>query len=331
MMNLSLRLTIAWLAFGCAVAAVSEEDDSWLSFPSRHGAVLVHKDCVHHFDDDFHVEANNAEGDILSQGSQQKALPPCPHAPRWTTNVPAEGTAQQGANSSALQSAAPRYYSDWVGYAVTTGDFSYMSSDWVVPAAPKSTGPVPGISSVYFFNGLEDGGGVHGQSSYILQPVLTYGKSGCIIDPLRFFSWHFVSFSVTGAGRAYCGKRLSVKEGESIRGIMQLESDKKTWTTLSIRLSNNETSTQSTNLKEKQPNAAYVTLESMITYGCKNFPAGGSMRFTSNVLKDRSGNSVTPSWTKMLRHTECNQQVQVASDGSITITWDADMSNSIQV
>merc|ERR1712232_35169 len=103
------------------------------------------------------------------------------------------------------------------------------------------------MSSAYFFNGLEDGAGVHGKATYVLQPVLTYGKSGCIIDPVNFFQWHFVSFSVTGAGRAYCGKRLSVKEGESIRGIMKLEEDGKTWTTSSIRLNSNETSTQSTN------------------------------------------------------------------------------------
>lgn len=206
-----------------------------------------------------------------------------------------------------------------------------MSSDWVVPAAPKSTGPVPGMSSVYFFNGLEDGGGVHGKASYVLQPVLTYGKSGCIIDPLEFFQWHFVSFSVTAAGRAYCGKRLSVKEGDKIRGIMQLENDKKTWTTSSIRLRDNQTSTQSTDLGESQPNAAYVVLETMVNYNCNTFPAGGKLTFDTNVLKDRTGGSIRPSWKQLLRHTECSQRVDIASDGSVTISWEPKTLQSIQV
>lgn len=224
-----------------------------------------------------------------------------------------------------------KYYSDWVAYAQTTGDFGYMASDWVVPKAPKSTGPIPGLSSAYLFNGLEDGGGVHGASSYILQPVLSYGKSGCIIDPINFFQWHLISFSVTAAGRAYCGSRMAVKEGESVRGIMRLEKDGHTWTTLSVRLSTNETSTASTDLKDKQPNAAYLTLESMINYNCKAFPASGSIKFAANVLKDRSGKSIQPAWVKKLRHTECNQKVQISSDGSVTISWDTGSSDSVQV
>tara|TARA_B110000285_G_C14941517_1_gene522246 strand:- start:495 stop:653 length:159 start_codon:yes stop_codon:yes gene_type:complete len=45
--------------------------------------------------------------------------------------------------------------------------FSEMTSVWQVPPNPKTTGPA-GMSSVYIFNGLEDGGGVHGSASLIL-------------------------------------------------------------------------------------------------------------------------------------------------------------------
>lgn len=321
-MLVPLRLVVAMRALAFRAEAGTAEDD-WLSFPSRHGAVLVHRHCVHHIKESFHVEPDSSGGDILARGDTLDALPPCPHAPRWLSMTSEAATGRAVGVS---------YYSDWVGYAVTTGNFGFMSSDWVVPAAPKSTGPVPGISSVYFFNGLEDGGGVHGKSSYVLQPVLTYGKSGCVIDPLHFFQWHFVSFSVTGSGRAYCGKRLSVKEGERIRGIMKLEDDKKTWTTLSIRLSNNETSMQSTNLGDKQPNAAYLTLEAMINYNCQTFPPGGAVTFESNILKDRAGKRIYPSWQKLLRHTECKQQVEFGSDGAVTIAWDSTLLKSdIQV
>jgi len=321
-MRTSLRLTLAIVAFDVARGSTDVDNDEWVSFPSAHGAVLIHRDCIHRLNDNFHVEGSKDGGDFLSYGQDRSYLSPCPHAPHWPNS---------SSNEAALQAKDARYYSDWAAYAQTTGDLGYMSSDWVVPAAPKSTGPIPGMSSVYFFNGLEDGNGVHGKSTYILQPVLSYGKSGCIIDPLNFFQWHLISFSVSGAGRAYCGKRISVKEGESVRGIMRLENDGHTWTTLSVRLSNNETSAASSDLKGKQPNSAYVALESMINYSCKAFPASGSLTFTANVLRDRSGNSISPSWTKMLRHTECNEKVQVSSDGTITISWNSGKSYPIQV
>lgn len=59
--------------------------------------------------------------------------------------------------------------SDWVAYAEKeTKDISFLSSKWEVPPAPKDHGPA-GLSSVYIFNGLEDGNGQHGTASYIMQ------------------------------------------------------------------------------------------------------------------------------------------------------------------
>jgi hypothetical protein len=287
---------------------------------------LIHKDCVHHFDDnDFNVKVGHNGGDLLSQGQHQETLAPCPYAPRYQKF-------EQQVTTNGLGESL-RYYSDWVAYAVTTGDFGYMSSEWVVPKAPTSHGPVPGMSSTYLFNGLEDGGGVHGNSSYILQPVLSYGKSGCIINPVNFFHWYLISFSVTGSGRAYCGKRIAVKEGERVKGEMQLEKDGHTWSTISTRLSNNDKSVASTDLAGKQPNAAYLTLENMITYSCQAFPASGAITFENNILKDRSGNGLKPQWKSLLRHTECNQQVKINSDDSVSLTWDTtkDMAQSESV
>lgn len=306
---------LAACALWVSADASAAKDEDWLAFPSKNGATLIHKDCVHHFDDnDFNVKVGHNGGDVLSQGQRQETLAPCPYAPRYQKF-------EQQVTTNGLGESL-RYYSDWVAYAYTTGDFGYMSSEWVVPKAPTSHGPVPGMSSTYLFNGLEDGGGVHGNSSYILQPVLSYGKSGCIIDPINFFHWYLISFSVTGAGRAYCGKRIAVKEGERVKGEMQLENDGHTWSTISTRLSNNDKSVASTDLAGKQPNAAYLTLENMITYSCQAFPESGSITFENNILKDRSGNGLKPQWTSLLRHTECNQQVKINSDGSVSLTWD---------
>ena len=81
-----------------------------------------------------------------------------------------------------------------------------------MPENPKSTGPA-GMSSVYYFNGLEDGSGTHGNASFILQPVLQYESPGCVIDPLLWHQWHLSAYLVDGDGRAHCGPRLKVETG----------------------------------------------------------------------------------------------------------------------
>ena len=40
---------------------------------------------------------------------------------------------------------------------------------------------------------FQDGGGVSGAASLILQPVLQYGKSGCVHNPLMYDDWYLLS------------------------------------------------------------------------------------------------------------------------------------------
>jgi len=320
---------LAWESSSKNQTISDVEDVEWLPFPTRSGMLLIHPSCVHRLDQEFHVEsAEGIGGDLLSVGGQQHNseplfLPPCSHGFRWFNNSN-DNTIRQSPMLAGAKNATPSYYSDWVAYVQHTlkDGFGRMSSEWTVPPPPQSTGPVPGMSSVYFFNGLEDSGGKPGTATFILQPVLSYGKSGCIIDPLFFFQWHFTSFHVTNAGRAYCGARLAVEEGERLRGVMQLNDDGQTWKVESTRLVNNETSAYKVNLKGLRADTAYLTLETMITYSCKAFPSGGSLTFTQNALADRSGKKVSPlPWLKKLDHTECKQQVFVNGDGAVTISW----------
>jgi len=142
----------------------------------------------------------------VTKNFEVKIFDKCPHEARTI-----EPTAE-----------AYQYYSDWSVYASTTqldNLFSYQSAQWEVPPAPKSHGPAY-QSSVYFFNGLEDGGGVHGKASMIMQPVLSFGKSGCVIDPLFWGEWHMIAFLVEDSGRAHCGSRLRVHEGDTVYGEM---------------------------------------------------------------------------------------------------------------
>jgi hypothetical protein len=58
---------------------------------------------------------------------------------------------------------------------------------------------------------FQDGGGVSGAASLILQPVLQYGKSGCVHNPLMYDDWYLTSYLVTGSGRAYCGDTVTLE------------------------------------------------------------------------------------------------------------------------
>eukprot|EP00929_Paragymnodinium_shiwhaense_P121204 TRINITY_DN93361_c0_g1_i1.p1 TRINITY_DN93361_c0_g1~~TRINITY_DN93361_c0_g1_i1.p1 ORF type:complete len:326 (-),score=47.09 TRINITY_DN93361_c0_g1_i1:345-1322(-) len=313
-MRLSDRLCVS-LALAAAAGAHGAENehltsDAWQPFPTRWGTVYIHKDCIHDVEDGFHVKPGVTGDNITNAAGRTRELPPCPHPPRREV--------------ASTKEANVRYYSDWAVYVQDTHDagYSYMSSDWVVPKAPESSGPVPGMSSAYLFNGLENSGGHAGTASFILQPVLSHGKSGCIVNPANYFRWFLTSFHVTDAGRAYCGARLPVDEGEKVRGIMSLGEDSETWTIQSIRLGSNQTSTHSVSLSSKAT-AAYLTLETMVNYNCKAFPASGSIDFVNNVLKDLSGNAVTPQWKPVLKHHECHQGVRV-SGTDVTLSWDAE-------
>eukprot|EP00947_MAST-08B_sp_MAST-8B-sp1_P005757 g5757.t1 len=220
------------------------------------------------------------------------------------------------------------YYSDWSVYAEhaePSAGLSYMSSAWKVPAKPQKSGPA-GLSAVYFFNGLEDGGGKHGNASLILQPVLSHGRSGCVVNPLAWGDWHMGAFLVDGSGRAHCGKAIKVSEGDTVVGNMTLtDSATNTWSVTAGSSSSSTVSKYTAALGSSvKINAAYLTLEGMVIYNCQSYPAGGGTEFTANVLKDGSGASVQPRWTPMVRHSECGQGVQVGSgDGAVMLKYDS--------
>lgn len=295
---------------------------TWHEMPN---GMYYHEDCIHQFDDAFHVKQTPEGGSSVSFGTGEReslTLPPCPHAPRAS---PEELTVS--ANSSSEANVG--YYSAWSVYAKTARPkgFGYMSSKWSVPAKPTKRGPA-GQSSVYLFNGLEDGGGVLGASSLILQPVLQYGKSGCIINPLKWSNWWLTSYLVDGNGRAYCGARLGpLKEGEELVGEMTLtNAADNTWRVDSTRLKTGEVSTHSTTLNDVVLDAAYATMEGMIIYNCQSFPDSGSCTFEENKLSDRDGNAVSATWTKMIPKTECGQDVDVSGD-TITLRWDTSITD----
>ena len=177
----SFRNCILWntmmLFVALAIVIGTRGEEEWFPMPD---GKLYHRDCIHVFEEHFEITPDEET--------------PCIHAVR--EQDPPERLTEEKNHIE-----HPEYYSDWSVYTQqVTHSVTSMSSTWTVPPAPKANGPA-GLGSIFIFNGLEDGAGHHGNSSFILQPVLQYGKSGCLNDPRLWHQWHMTAYFVTGAGR----------------------------------------------------------------------------------------------------------------------------------
>ena len=156
-----------------------------------------------------------------------------------------------------------------------------------------------------------------------MQPVLQYGKSGCLNNPLLWHEWHMTSYFVTGAGRAYCGKRLAVKTGQTVVGNMTKDGD--SWTVVSAVEGEGDaisTYTVSPSAISNAPTTAYLTLEGMLVYSCNTFPSSGAIRFFDNIVgSGQQKERVNSGWQAKIRHSECQQNVKIDGDGGVTVVW----------
>ena len=66
------------------------------------------------------------------------------------------------------------------------------------------------------------------------------------------------------------------------------------------------------------PDAAYLTLEGMLIYGCEDYPPNGDIAFSANSIAQKGKDA---DWTPMIRHRECGQAVKEDSDGTVHLTW----------
>jgi hypothetical protein len=308
---------VASVVLLCSQVRAYETDD-YVMMPNGVG---VHRECVHFHDIPFHVDHLGDQGEVvLEDGKSPHHNRPCPHPL----------LRKEGLEKNQRVNGADSYYSGWVVYAEALANkvgsddgesYSGMNSTWKVPPAPKSKGPL-GLSSIYIFNGLEDGGGHH-NASLILQPVLSYGKSGCVLNPLHWGEWSFLSFLVSGSGRAHCGQRIPVKEGDVLQGSMQNLGGNK-WQVTSLVPASNQKSVYTSQLgADVSINAAYLTLEAMIIYSCAAFPGGKTTFYQNSLCKGpNSCKQSSFGWVKWLKHTECNQNVEIDSaSGDVAIIY----------
>ena len=282
----------------------SSHASDWLEMPD---GKLYHVSCVHHHEQNFHVEHIEGDGStVVKEDGTKTFLPPCAYPTRTRTNEVS-------------------YYSDWSVYAETTSDstgypYNFMTSAWQVPPAPTSRGPL-GLSSVYLFNGLEDGAGKRGNASLILQPVLQFGKSGCLLNPLDWGNWWITGYLVDGNGRAHCGKTIKVQPNDTVVGNMtQTDAASNTWAVSAS--ANGVVSSYTISLPaSKIFDAAYVTLEGMVIYNCATYPHGGGVSFTNIGVANEKGPIANSVWKPEIRHSECQQEVSVASSDQVKLIW----------
>lgn len=299
-LNMALGSTGPWLLVVWA----------FLSWREAEGTVMPDgrdypEECIHRLESWHRVETAGA-GDILTDlaTGERRELPRCT---RGSVNASSDTATSSG------------YYSDWIMDAKSVHkSIASFSSTWKVPKAPMSRGPVTGISSVYLFNGLEDGRGVPGEASMILQPVLSYGKSGCVLNPLA--AWRFTAFQVTMAGRAYCGPVIEVTEGDQLTGTMSKANGE--WL-ITADAGHRGRSTHSVAAPSFEANAAYLTLEGMVIYSCKALPSDGGITFAGNTLKAEDGAALDADWQTTVRHAECRPgAAHVEGSQDVQMTWE---------
>eukprot|EP00440_Ansanella_granifera_P072570 gb/GFBE01078747.1/.p1 GENE.gb/GFBE01078747.1/~~gb/GFBE01078747.1/.p1 ORF type:complete len:305 (+),score=54.50 gb/GFBE01078747.1/:1-915(+) len=288
------RSVVATVALGCWAFAQGTLMPDGRDYP---------EECIMRLEEGHRVESLAEAGDVLVKPSGERVeLPPCNRSAHADAGSPLLGRVN--------------YFSSWVVDTVSVHDsITMMESTWTVPKAPESRGPVPGMSSAYLFNGLENGAGVRGKATMILQPVLSHGKSGCVFSPLA--GWVFTAFQVTAAGRAYCGPNVGVQEGDQLVGRMEKVSDGE-WTVTADAGKRGKSVHQAK--VDFNANAAYITLEAMVVYNCKALPASAAT-FTGNKLQTASGEQLAPSWRTEVRRPECQAAADVRSNGDVELSW----------
>jgi len=171
-------------------------------------------------------------------------------------------------------------------------------------------------------------------STVKLQPILQWGKSGCLRNPEDWEAWNVISY-LTSGGRFHCGGRVpakaghrvvtKIKESETVRGDWEVEASteekhKELRSRYTLRLP-----------KKDEIDAAYINIELLRLYSCKTYPGtpnGHGVKFEHNRLK--FGNftevpDIAGGWVTHVPNKYCNQGVRIgAFSGDVELYWDAE-------
>ena len=190
----------------------------------------------------------------------------------------------------------------WVEDIDTTSTSSYgeLTSTFTVPTAPTTKAS----QTVYFFPGFQDTN-ASGSDISILQPVLTWTGKG---------PWNISSWNCCLSGTADQSTPVNVNVGDTIYGTITstCKSGSTSCATWNV-LSEDKTTGKSTTLANTPSDGQTwnwgfgAVLESYSVTTCKDFPAAGTISFSTTLYNDSLVAITSPGWAGELDTTKSPQ------------------------
>ncbi len=230
-----------------------------------------HRDCVHEIPNGAHVDIR---GRVTRVDGTSYQIAMCSDSGRVIT-----GTSPS--NGPTLSS-----WIEWAHYAPGT-NWGNLNASWHVPAAPESTFTSNPEQVYYSFPGLES-------SSYIIQPVLTYGYAP---DYGGNF-WTAASWRCNSGSDCHHGTPISVTTGDSLPGSVSASACANgmcTWTITTVDVTTSARSVWSVDDVSSYFYAVGGAIEVYNLAPCTQLPVYGVF-YSGISLYDQNNHQVTPSW-----------------------------------
>jgi len=194
---------------------------------------------------------------------------------------------------------------DYGGWYPPTGEsnLNEFTSIYTVPGDPAADrGQV-----LFYFIGMQDNAYA---AVNILQPVLTWGNG---VKGWNLASWDCCPKNITVQSKTLTG----FGAGDTIKGTIK-RIDDATWFIDSTVVKTGQNTTLYSEVGDYLYNWADVTLEVYSVTACDEF-AKGPMTFSSNVIKDVQGATITPNWS-LTKASDCSGVIKVVDSQTVTIT-----------
>jgi len=194
---------------------------------------------------------------------------------------------------------------DYGGWYPPTGEsnLNEFTSIYTVPGDPAADrGQV-----LFYFIGMQDNAYA---AVNILQPVLTWGNG---VKGWNLASWDCCPKNITVQSKTLTG----FGAGDTIKGTIK-RIDDATWFIDSTVVKTGANTTLYSEVGDYLYNWADVTLEVYSVTACDEF-AKGPMTFSSNVIKDVQGATITPNWS-LTKASDCSGVIKVVDSQTVTIT-----------
>lgn len=262
-------------------------------------------------------EKVHADGNIEALDGSIRKPSGCtqPHYTQSGVRIEANGNISSRASKQPASS-----YSGWLLTAdyVSSANVGSISASWVVPSNPsKTTDQVD-----YFFPGLEQN---DSNPDSILQPVLGYNAfSGSGVS-----EWTLSSWNCCYAGSTYYSGPVNTAAGHEIYGIVTSTCTSTSETSNCATITSTDQTSGASTTFTTSPYGALTwvfggTLEAYNISNCDLLPASGSVSYTSIVVKDMNGNTLSNPWSadNIIGSSgpSCNYGIST-SNGSVTLDY----------